>query len=334
MQHHEIDEMPNGHVLAIVWERIPADEAMAAGRDPDLLPDDEVWPDKIVEYDPVADDVVWEWRVWDHLVQGLDPEKPNYVQDVSTRPERIDLNFVLDEDVPGQADWNHLNGVNYNAERDEIVLSSRSFSELWVIDHDTTTESARGPAGDLKFRYGNPRAYGDDRAKRRLFFQHDAEWIEPGLPGEGNVLVLNNGAPKIREVTTVDEIVPTLDDNGDYVRDPDGGFEAKSRRAYPKNRDDDEGDFAATPRSRPRGDPYGQGRVGLREPLHRSATLQPPQQRSRIAHRFELVLPSRPLSERSPGVRGQRATARTPDHHDHAPSPRLKTRAGRGSPFG
>jgi hypothetical protein len=245
MQHHEIEVLPNGHVFAILWERLPGAEALAAGRDAKLLPDDELWPDKIVEYDPTTDAVVWEWRAWEHLVQDRDPAKPNFAEDVSTRPERIDVNYVLDEDVLGQADWHHLNGVAYNPARDEIVLSSRSFSEIWIIDHALTTEQARGPAGDLLFRYGNPFAYGDKEGKRQLFFQHDAEWIDPGLPGEDNILVFNNGAPKIREQTTVDEIVPELGADGAYVRDPDGGFSARVQRVYPKKGADNEGEFSA-----------------------------------------------------------------------------------------
>jgi len=179
------------------------------------------------------------------MVQDRDPNKPNYVEDVSEHPEKIDINYVLNQEN-GQADWNHLNGINYNPDRDEIVLSSRSFSEIWVIDHGTTTEEAKGPAGDLKFRYGNPIAYGDKDSKRQLFFQHDVEWIEPGLDGEGNILVLNNGAPKIRAFTSVDEIIPELGPNGEYVRDEkNGGFAAKIKRVYPKNQSDDEGEFAA-----------------------------------------------------------------------------------------
>jgi hypothetical protein len=244
MQHHEVEVLPNGNVLAIVWERVDEADSLAAGRKPKLLPDDELWPDKVVEYDPTTDEVVWEWRAWDHVVQDVDPSKPNYVEDVSEHPEKIDINYVLNGEN-GQADWHHLNAVNYNAERDEVVVSSRSFSEVWVIDHSVSTEEAAGPAGDLLFRYGNPIAYGDEDGKRTLFFQHDAEWIEPGLDGEGNILVLNNGAPEIREFTSVDEIVPELDENGDYVRDPKGGFAAEIERVYPKSEDDDKGEFSA-----------------------------------------------------------------------------------------
>jgi hypothetical protein len=178
-------------------------------------------------------------------VQDVDPNKPNYVEDVSEHPEKIDINYVLNQEN-GQADWNHVNGINYNAERDEIVISSRSFSEIWIVDHSVSTEDAKGPAGDLKFRYGNPIAYGDEEGERELFFQHDAEWIEPGLPGEGNILVFNNGAPEIREFASADEVIPELDENGDYVRDEDnGGFAATIKRVYPKSEKDDEGDWAA-----------------------------------------------------------------------------------------
>ena len=77
-------------------------------------------------------------------MQDRDPDaRPTTWRNASTRPERIDLNYVLNGE-DGQADWNHLNGVAYNAERDEIVLSSRSFSEFWVIDHAPTTEAAAG----------------------------------------------------------------------------------------------------------------------------------------------------------------------------------------------
>jgi hypothetical protein len=241
MQHHEIDVMPNGHVLALVWERKTSQEAIAAGRDPKLLPDDELWPDKVVEYDSSTDRVVWEWRVWDHLVQEHDPDKPNFVADVKDRPERIDLNYVLN-DENAEADWNHLNGVQYNAQLDQIVLSSRSFSEFWIIDHATTTAEAAGPAGDLLFRYGNPKAY-DGTGKRTLFFQHDVGWIDDGMPGAGNLLLFNNGAPEIRTFSSADEVTPETDDNGSYVRDHQhGGFKATIKRIYPP---DDKGLFAA-----------------------------------------------------------------------------------------
>ena len=69
MQHHDIEPLPNGNVLILAWERKTGAEALAAGRNPKLLSSKELWPEKIIEYSPASGTVVWEWHVWDHLVQ-------------------------------------------------------------------------------------------------------------------------------------------------------------------------------------------------------------------------------------------------------------------------
>ena len=89
---------------------------------------------------------------------------------MAKHPELIDLNFRLSQ-VSGSAyepssDWMHSNGIDYNPELDQIVLSARNFSEVWIIDHSTTTAEAAGhgggksgKGGDLLYRWGNPRAW-------------------------------------------------------------------------------------------------------------------------------------------------------------------------------
>jgi len=232
MQHHDIEPLPNGNVLILAWERKTQAEALAAGRNPKLLPDKELWPEQIIEYSPSLRSVVWEWHVWDHLVQERDPSLANY-GDVSSRPEKIDVNYVLPGSI-GEADWNHANSIDYNAELDQIMISSRSFSEFWIIDHGTTTEEARGPAGDLLFRYGNPAAYGKGGAvDQQLFVQHNPNWVPDGYPGAGDVVVFSNGLPETRGYSSVEQVHPAVVD-GTYVKDPNGEFEATSTRVYPK----------------------------------------------------------------------------------------------------
>ena len=124
----------------------------------------------------------------------------------------------------GGGDWNHTNSINYNAKLDLITISVRTFNELWVIDHSTTTEEAasheggeRGRGGDLLYRWGNPAAYGrGGRRDMRLYGQHDVQWIEEGFPGGGNLLIFNNGGRDGREYSTVDEIITPFNKEAVY----------------------------------------------------------------------------------------------------------------------
>jgi Arylsulfotransferase (ASST) len=224
LQHHDVRRLPNGNTLLIAWEVKTAAEAIAAGRSPQSLNQNGVWPDHLIEVQPTgptAGAVVWEWHAWDHLIQDFDPTKANYGT-VGVHPELIDLNFARTI----RPDWLHVNAVDYNPDLDQILLSVHNFSEVWVIDHGTTRAEAaghsggrRGKGGDLLYRWGNPQAYrAGSSADRRLFTQHGSNWIEPGLPGAGNILLLNNGTGRPGgNASSVDEIVPPVDAMGNYA---------------------------------------------------------------------------------------------------------------------
>ena len=234
-QHHDVEKLPNGNVLVIAWEYKDGEEVETAGRDPNLLSQFYLWPDHIVEVQPVGltgGNIVWEWHVWDHLIQDFDPLQFNYGI-VSEHPELIDINYIGTGPYGTQADWNHINAVDYNEELDQIILSVHNFHEIWVIDHSTTTEEAAGHTGgnsgmggDLIYRWGNPKAYKRGTATdQKLYSQHDAHWIENGLPGEGNILIFNNGRFRPGgNFSSIDEIVPPLDINGNYIPNPDSTF--------------------------------------------------------------------------------------------------------------
>ena len=110
--HHDIAPMPNGNIIMIVWELKTKQEAIDAGRDTALLVDEELWPDYIIEVDPIADSIVWEWHVWDHLIQDFDSTKANYGV-VADHPELVNLNYVF---ANGVDDWMHTNAIDYNVE--------------------------------------------------------------------------------------------------------------------------------------------------------------------------------------------------------------------------
>ena len=218
--HHDFAWMPNGHVLVLAWEHKSISEAAAAGNQPQVM-----WPESIVEIEPTmpsGGNVVWEWHAWDHLVQNTDSGLANY-GDPASHPRRIDVNYanVGGGGGPGgvnSGDWMHANAVNYHPQLDQITISSRRFSEVWIIDHGTTTEEAAGAAGDLLYRYGNPEAYGRGTAEERVLFgQHDVQWIPEGHPQAGQMMVYNNGNDRPGCMcSTIDVWSPPLSPDGTY----------------------------------------------------------------------------------------------------------------------
>lgn len=219
-QHHDIEMMPNGNILIISWNSHTYEESLALGKTPNTY-GNALWTTEIIEISPTGTeggDIVWRWNVWDHLVQYTDSLLPNY-SEIAYAPRRIDINHLVSNGPNAyQADWMHTNAVDYNEELDQIILSSPKFSELFIIDHSLTTEEAATEAGDLLYRYGNPKNYGRGNDEdQRLFFQHDSHWIPEGLDDAGSIIVFNNGRNRPEgHFSSVDIFeLPTME-NGTY----------------------------------------------------------------------------------------------------------------------
>ncbi|MCP4150679.1 MAG: SUMF1/EgtB/PvdO family nonheme iron enzyme, partial [bacterium] len=221
MLHHDIEVLPNGNILALAVEKKTAGQCIEAGFTPGMLRDKEIYPDFVIEIEPKRPSggyIVWEWHVWDHLIQDFDNLKSNY-GDVADHPELVYTNC---NGRPSPAFWNHMNSIAYNAELDQVMLSVRGCNEIWILDHSTTSEEAeghtggkRGKGGDILYRWGNPAAYKRATARRSLYDQHDAHWIPQGSPGAGNILIFNNGS--MRGYSSVEEIKPPMDNTGNYI---------------------------------------------------------------------------------------------------------------------
>ncbi len=228
--HHDIKPLPNGNVLVLALELKTPNQVINAGRDPNLTPPEYVEFDYIIEVQPTGPttgNIVWEWHVWDHLIQDYNKEKPNY-GNVAGHPELIDINFG-----GAQTDWLHCNSIDYNEKYDQILISSRYFNEIWIIDHSTTTFEAAGhtggnsgKGGDILYRWGNPKSYRAGTINdQKLFGQHDATWIKPRYPSEGHILIFNNGLG--RGYSSVDEIAPPVNTTGYYYLDPGSAYGPK-----------------------------------------------------------------------------------------------------------
>jgi len=220
LMHHDIQPLPNGNVLALVVEKKLPDEMIQAGFSPSQVRGHMV-PDFVAEIEktgPKSGRVVWEWHVWDHLAQNNDKTKDNYIENATDHPGRV---RTLTRGRGVKDFWNHANSVAYNAKLDQVIVSARGQSEIWVIDHNTTTKEAAGPKGDLLYRWGNPAIYGRGGLEdTQLAGQHDAHWIDEGCPGAGNILIFNNG--ERGGFSRIIEIVTPLDKDGRYRLDANG----------------------------------------------------------------------------------------------------------------
>ncbi|WP_179339111.1 aryl-sulfate sulfotransferase [Winogradskyella ludwigii] len=192
--HHDIAPLPNGNFLVTVRDVYSKNEMLAEGLDISF-PDDNLELERIVEIEPVGVDsanVVWEWKIFDHLVQDFDNSKPNYGV-VANNPQLLDFNYGTSSNLI------HANAINYNEDLDQIVFSARNLNEIYIIDHSTTTLEASthvggiyGKGGDILWRWGNPEVYDKGTAlDRKLRGQHDVKWISEG-PYQGKISVFNN----------------------------------------------------------------------------------------------------------------------------------------------
>ncbi len=190
--HHDIALLPNGNILFLAWEHRYPEDAKEWGRDPAQVKDDGMWPDAVYEIRPTRPtgaEIVWEWHVWDHVIQDHDASKRNYGS-VKEKPGKVDINAdhrgrtpmsaeeiealrelegqmaalgyggapQEEEDEPrtGTApDWLHTNAIDYLPEHDLIVLSVPNLGELWIIDHSTTTDQAAWSTGGRFGRGGD-----------------------------------------------------------------------------------------------------------------------------------------------------------------------------------
>ena len=131
MSHHDFKVLPNGNLIMIVCEvktlgrchrrRIQSQHCCVSAITTNggfMLPDSiiEVQPTR-----PYGGNIVWEWHIWDHLIQDYDPTKNNYGV-VSNHVELINANPPTGQN---QQFWNHFNGIDYNAQFDQIMISFR-----------------------------------------------------------------------------------------------------------------------------------------------------------------------------------------------------------------
>lgn len=244
--HHDMEPLPNGNILVAAYVSYTVEEGatfgwQATGQSKLLI-------DKIYVIKPNMDngtgEIVWEWFVADHTIQDVDSTLANYGV-VAENPNKLDINYYNSNEPFIQTllgDHTHINAISYNEERDEIIISSFTYNEIYVIDHSTTTEEAAGSTGgksgkggDILYRWGNPEAYdygGGDPSTYAAWSwtdrQHDARWL---MDGSGHITIHNNHSTKNRKPsgqqnawTEFFELEVPYDSAGNYAYTPGQPF--------------------------------------------------------------------------------------------------------------
>jgi len=164
-QHHDWQKLPNGNYLVLCREEVPENLVPKEfyglgieGKEPVKMTT-KMFGDRIVELTPEGK-IVWDWHGYEHL----DLHKVcNLGEGAST--------------CIGRGDWTHFNAIHYCTNpgyEGKVLASNRHHNEAIMIDKET---------GDIVWRWGED----------VLGHQHDVQMIDAGLPGEGNVLIFDNG---------------------------------------------------------------------------------------------------------------------------------------------
>lgn len=225
--HHDVEYLPNGNILMIAWVQLTEGEILDTGRELAFVQSNRgLWTERVLEIKPIGlndADIIWEWNVYDHLIQDTDSMGNNYGV-VEDHPELLDANYPYRSLNSG--DWMHFNSIDYNEELDQIILSSRNFSELFIIDHSTTTEEASshtggryGKGGDILYRWGNPQTYKRGTADDIVFYgQHDPHFVEIDNDDNDKIMIFNNGVGRNPFFSSLD-IIETDHIDGFYSID-------------------------------------------------------------------------------------------------------------------
>lgn len=185
--HHDALRLPNGHVLALVWERHEPDEAQSKGRDADKVGKAGLWSECLWELQPQGGKgarIVWEWKAWNHARRFPEAPLPKGLRHFDPG-ERININGSR---TPAPA-WAGVTRLEYNQALDQILLVAGGLGGIWILDHSTTTQEASGDEGGKAGKGGRllyqwNGSTPDLKAKSRKALVVDAEWL-PHEEGKG-----------------------------------------------------------------------------------------------------------------------------------------------------
>lgn len=175
--HHDVHPAPDGGLFSLTLERIDEPAYPTSETDP-LAPTAPATlaGDVVVEVGPDGS-LLGSWPIQDYIP----PTRIGYgsVKDDWWRMRYGDFTH----------DWTHGNAVEYDAARDEVIVSLRQQDSILFIDRATgELNSLLAPPGNWEPHLDAKRFKSDDPSFRWLWHQHS-----PEVMPNGNLLVFDNG---------------------------------------------------------------------------------------------------------------------------------------------
>jgi hypothetical protein len=189
-QHHDWqrDSFPAGYYSPQITPAVDAGTTLVLTHTERTQPN---VADKLLEDDRLIEvswkgDIVWQWVASDHIdAMGFAPDARSAIKAARAFNE-----------ARGSFDWLHINSATYVGPNrwfdqgdkrfapNNVIISSREASLLAIVGRD----------GSIVWRLGPDFNQSKElRAIRQIIGQHHAHLIPKGLPGEGNLLVFDNG---------------------------------------------------------------------------------------------------------------------------------------------
>ncbi len=191
--HHDIHQLPNGNILTLERLELPFPEKHPFS--PKKAERSIFRSDALVEISPTGE-TVWQWNAHEHL----DTVTCGWNGCEKTRKKK-----------GGELvwDWSHTNtaqplGPNRHFSAGDlrfrpgnIFILPRNFWTAYLVDRES---------GEVVWTYEGEQT--DGKLSEGLVRGHEVHMIPEGLPGAGNVLLLDNGFLKHREYSKVLEVDP------------------------------------------------------------------------------------------------------------------------------
>ncbi|MCB0320439.1 MAG: aryl-sulfate sulfotransferase [Bdellovibrionales bacterium] len=192
--HHDVRRLSNGDTVVLEQARVPY-----AGNDsyPETL---HMKTDGVRIVNEMSQ-IVWSWNLWEHASHDFCG-----IRECPTSQDSL----LSKTEMKRRRDWSHSNTVSvirenrwYDGGDDRfrpgnVMVHVRNFWMSFIIDRETK---------DIVWRFPTRRDI-EQNPSLKIYGGHESRLIPPGLPGEGNMLILDNGSVDVRPYSRVLEVNP------------------------------------------------------------------------------------------------------------------------------